>query len=319
MTTIADLHQRKGEHVTEDFRAIGDRVRNWGRWGDDDEIGTLNLVTPERLVAAAALVRQGKVFDLGIPFDRNGPQTGADRTNPLHFMTEVSGVEHPTGSMRFADDWVVMPLQAGSQWDALAHIAYDGLIYNGYPDSVITTRGAQRNSIDKIAKGVAGRGVLLDIARLKGVPWLQRGEVITPGDLDAAAEAEGVEIRPGDIVCVRTGWRARFLSDGDPKGFHGGAPGLGLACAEWLHGHDIAAVTADNFGVEVIPSENPDEPVALHMILIRDMGMTLGEILDFEELAEDCAADGVWEFFFAGPPIKFTHAVGSPINPLAFK
>ncbi len=142
-------------------------------------------------------------------------------------------------------------------------------------------------SIDKMAKGIVGRGVLLDIARLKGVDWLQAGEVITPEDFDAAVERQGVEIQSGDILFFRTGWRTKFKQEQDANAFMAGEPGTGI--------------------------------VNVHMVLIRDMGMTLGEILDLDELADDCASDGVYEFFCTAPPIKFTNAVGSPINPLAIK
>jgi len=303
----------------EDFRTIGRRVSNWGRWGTDDERGTLNHVTPERLVAAAGLVRQGKVFDLGIPFDRHGPQPGNNRINPMRLMVETAAQELPQGAIRWADDYVFMALQSASQWDALAHVYYDGQLYNGYPASEVDTHGARRNSIDKIGKGVAGRGVLLDIARHRGVPWLPAGEVITPDELDAAAARQQVSLGAGDIILVRTGWWKKFAQERDARAWFEGEPGIGLAAIDWLHRHEAAAIAADNWAVEVLPGEVPDQPMGVHMVLIRDMGMTLGEILDFEELAEDCAADGVYEFFLAGPPIKFTHAVGSPINPLAFK
>jgi kynurenine formamidase len=303
----------------EDFRAIGRKVSNWGRWGSEDERGTLNLVTPDRLVTAAGLVRQGKVFDLGIPFDRHGPQPGSNRLNPMRLMAEIAAEELSTGAIRWADDYVFMALQAASQWDALAHVYYDGQLYNGYPASALTTHGAERDSIDKIGKGVVGRGVLLDIARLRGVSWLSAGEVISPQELDAAAGRQHVTVTPGDIVLIRTGWWKKFAVERDAKAWFEGEPGIGLAAIDWLRMHDVAAVAADNWAVEVLPGEEPSEPMGVHMVLIRDVGMTLGEILDFEELADDCEADGVYEFFFTAPPIKFTHAVGSPINPLALK
>ncbi|HET9691537.1 MAG TPA: cyclase family protein, partial [Acidimicrobiales bacterium] len=173
--------------------------------------------------------------------------------------------------------------------------------------------------IDKQAKGIAGRGVLLDVARQKGVDWMQAGEVITPADLETAEQAQGVRVRPGDILLFRTGWRRKFLEEHDPAAFMAGEPGLGMACAEWLHQREVAAVCSDNWAIEVLPGEIDGEVLNVHMVLIRDMGMTLGEILDFEELAADCAADGIYEFFFCAPPLKFTHGVGSPINPLAIK
>ena len=303
----------------EDFRSFGERVRNWGRWGEEDERGTVNLITPERLVAAAGLIRQGKVFDLGIPFDGNGPQPGGGRINPVRLMSETGANQVFPGAFRYADDYVFMPLQGASQWDGLAHVYYDDQLYNGYPSSHVSVKGATKDSIDKMAKGIAGRGVLLDIARLLDVEWLEQGKVITPDELDRAASAQGVEMRSGDILLFRTGWRKKFLAENDAASFMAGEPGLGMDCIEWLHRHEVAAVCSDNWAIEVLPGEYDDQLLTVHMVLIRDMGMTLGEILDFEELSADCQADGVYDFFFCAPPIKFTNAVGSPINPLAIK
>ncbi len=303
----------------DDQRAIGARLSNWGRWGADDERGTTNLVTPERLVAAAALIRTGKVFDLGIAFDESGPQTGGVRINPSHLMAATGHGQDFPGGFHYADDYIYMPLQAATQWDGLVHVFYDDQLYNGFPSSDVTPKGAFHNGIDKQAKGIAGRGVLLDIAALKGVPWLAAGQAVTPEDLDEAAERQGVAIAPGDIVIFRTGWRRMFVETGNAKAFQGAQPGLSLACCDWLHAHDIAAVCSDNAAIEVCPAEDRTTMLPVHMVLIRDMGMTLGEIFDLEELAADCAADGVWEFFFCGPPLKVTRGVGSPINPLAIK
>jgi kynurenine formamidase len=302
----------------ETYRELGARLSNWNRWGSEDERGTTNFITPEKLVAAASLVRTGKVFDLGIPFSSDGPQPGGGRVNPVHLMRETGENQDFPGGFHFADDYIFMPLQSASQWDGLSHVFYDGKLYNGYPSTHVGSHGATKLAIDKQAKGIAGRGVLLDIARLKGVEHMEAGEVVTPEDLDAAAERQGVEVRSGDILLVRTGWRNLFTSTGDAKAFMAGEPGLGLASCEWLHEKEVAAVCCDNWAVEVLPGET-DDALPVHCVLIRDMGVTLGEILDFEELAADCAEDGVYEFFFAGPPIKFAKAVGSPINPLAIK
>jgi kynurenine formamidase len=305
--------------MPEDFRKVGDRVRNWGRWGDDDERGTVNLITPECVVAASQLIKRGAIFDLGIPFDGNGPQPGGGRINPVRLMSETGLQQNFPGVFHYADDFVFMPLQAASQWDGLAHVFYDEKLYNGFPSTDVGPHGAMHCSIDKMAKGIVGRGVLLDIARLKGVDWLQAGEVIRPEDLDAAASAQGVEVRSGDILYFRTGWRTKFRTEGNAAEFMAGEPGIGVDCAQWLFDKEVAVIASDNWAIEALPGENDAEVLDVHMVLIRDMGMTLGEILDLDELADDCVADGVWEFFTAAPPIKFTNAVGSPINPLAIK
>jgi kynurenine formamidase len=303
----------------EDFRQLGQRVSNWGRWGPEDEKGTLNYITPDKVVAASQLVRKGQIFDLGIPFDGNGPQPGGGRINPVHLMSQTGDEQLFPGGFRYADDYIFMPLQGASQWDALAHVYYDDTLYNGFPAKGVTVIGAAKCAIDKIAKGVTGRGVLLDIATLQGVDWLEMGTVITPADLEAAEAAQGVRVGSGDILLFRTGWRRFFLERGSAAEFMAGEPGLGQDCVEWLHERQVAAVCSDNWAIEVLPGENPDALLQVHCVLIRDMGMTLGEILDFEELAADCAADGVYEFLFCAPPLKVTNGVGSPINPLAIK
>jgi kynurenine formamidase len=303
----------------EDFRALGKRLSNWGRWGAEDERGTVNFVTPDKLVAAGALIKQGKVFDLGIPFDEAGPQPGGGRINPVHLMSQTGDMQLFPGGFKYADDYIFMPLQGATQWDALAHVYYDDQLYNGFPANEVSVVGTARDSIDKQAKGITGRGVLLDIAKLKGVEWLEAGYVVTPDDFEAAIAAQGVAVGSGDILLFRTGWRRQFLTKQSPQEFMAGEPGIGQDCCEWLHDKEVAAILSDNWAIEVLPGQNPDVVFNVHMVLIRDMGMSLGEILDLEELAADCAADNVWEFFFCAPPLKVTKAVGSPINPLAIK
>jgi kynurenine formamidase len=304
----------------EDFRSIGKRLSNWGRWGAEDERGTVNFITPDKLVAAGKLIRQGKVFDLGIPFGEDGPQPGGGRINPVHLMSQTGDEQLFPGGFKYADDYIFMPLQGATQWDSLAHVYYDDQLYNGFAARDVTVIGANHNSIDKQGKGIAGRGVLLDIARLKGVDWLELGYVITPDDFEAAIAAQGnVAVGSGDIVVFRTGWRRQFLQVKSAQEFMSGEPGIGQECCDWLHDREIAAICSDNWAIEVLPGEDPNAVFNVHCVLIRDMGMTLGEILDLEELAADCAEDGVWEFFFCAPVLKVTKAVGSPINPLAMK
>ena len=303
----------------EDFRDIGRRVRNWGRWGDDDERGTVNLITPERIASAAGLIRRGATFDLGIPVGSSGPQPGRGRINPVHLMSETGADQLFPGAFRFADDYIFMPLQSGSQWDALSHVFYDGQMYNGFAADNVSPHGAKRCSIDKMGKGIVGRGVLLDVARMMDVDWLEAGYPISPEDLNRACNEQRVEVGEGDILLFRTGWRRKFLTERDPTSFMAGEPGLSMRCAEWLHDRGVAAVGSDNWAIEVLPGEIPEEKLSLHMVLIRDMGMSLAEILDFEELSADCANDGIYDFFFCAPPLKVTNGVGSPINPLAIK
>ncbi|UGS33669.1 cyclase family protein [Capillimicrobium parvum] len=302
----------------EGFRQTGVRLSNWGRWGEDDERGTLNFVEPAHVVAAAALVRQGKVFELSIPLQSDGPQPGAyNRINPVHLMSILpADIDTP---MQTADDWLITPLQAATQWDSLAHIGYDDRLYNDVPTSSITALGgASRNAIDKLLPGVVGRGVLLDIARLRGIEWLDGGDAIEPDELEAAERRHGTRLGRGDILAVRTGWLRKGQTEGWAE-WTATEPGLTAACAEWIHERELAAVVSDNWGIEVMPNGDPDVMLPLHCVLIRDMGVTLGEIFNLEELAADVEADGVAEFLFCAPPLRVPTGVGSVVSPIAVK
>jgi kynurenine formamidase len=306
--------------VTGDFKELGKKLSNWGRWGPDDEIGTLNFVGPQQIQAAAAEVRSGRTFHLSIPVGTDGPQSGiGGRINPVHLMSmQPRDWANPHG-VQISDDWIIMPLQSGTQWDALAHVAYDDKMYNGFSTDEVNTRfGARRLAIDTMTDKLVGRGVLLDIARLHGRPWLDGGTPITPGDLEAAERAQGVTVAEGDFLLIRTGWRANLLAQGGER-WMTTEPGLDLDCAEWLHDRRVAAVGSDNWAIEVMPSPIPGAMVPLHCVLIRDMGMPLAEILDLEALALDCVDDGRWSFLFVAPPLHVSNAVGAPVSPIAIK
>jgi kynurenine formamidase len=300
---------------------LGKELSNWGRWGDDDEVGTLNFVTPGKRVQAAGLVRTGKVFDLGLPFDADGPQPpGRRRMNPVHMMTMLpADFAHMADGMMATDDMIILGLQAGTQWDSLAHVGYEGLFYNNVPAAAVGNRtGASRNSFDKVVSHLISRGVLLDIARLKDVDRLADSCEITPADLSAAEQEQGVQVEPGDVLMVRTG-SIRWFGEGDRSRFMSDQPGLAVEAARWLHQRSVAAVAVDNAACEVSPSPIPDARIPFHQVAIRDMGLTIGEMFDFEALADDCAQDGVWECQFIGTGLKVTGAVGSPVTPMALK
>ncbi len=316
----------KHSFTIEDVRALARKLSNWGKWGKDDERGTLNYITPEKIVAASRLVKRGKVISLAIPFDTQGPQTGfAGRVNPLHYMLQdggdiLSGAQDFIPGLRYCDDAITMPLQCATQWDALSHIFFDGKMYNDRGPEWVSSSGARANSIDKMKDSIVSRGVLLDIPRLLEKPWLEPGEAIYPEHLDAAAARENVCIERGDIVLIRTGQLAQVRAQGSWGQYAGGpAPGLSLRCAEWLSQKEVAGYATDTWGTEVIPNETPDCFQPLHCVAIVHMGMLVGEIFDLEELAKDCAEDGTYEFLFVAPPLPITGAVGSPVNPQAIK
>ena len=324
-----------------DFRRVAGDVSNWGRWGADDELGTLNFITADKVAQAASLVRHGKVFPLGVDFGSSGPQGAfAFRHNPVHIMTVDGGdantlaqygpgwARNPGAQQlggylvdnlfRFNDDMIIMPLQAATQWDALSHVYYDDKLYNGFSAGSVTSLGAFHCGIEKTdVRGITSRGVLLDLVRHRGAEvFLEHGNPITPEELDDVVRTQGVTVGRGDIVLIRTGWWARFLMTGNKTEAYSG---LDWRCASWLHDHEIAAVASDNLQVEDPVSGVRGVFLPFHLLCLRDMGLMLGEYWDLTALAEDCAADGVYEFQLIAPPLRFVGAVGSPVNPIAIK
>jgi kynurenine formamidase len=303
------------------------KLSNWNKWGADDRIGTLNFVTPEDVAAAARLVCLGKIFALGIPLDRNGPQTGlfGGRWNPIHTMLAtgtdaVAGRQDEVLRLRYADDALNMPVQSATHWDSLGHIFLDDKMYNGYDARIVDSSGVGKLGIEHTKNKMVGRGVLLDIARFKGVEALDDGYGISNQELDDCAKAQKVDIRRADFVIVRTGQMERCLKTKNWGAYAGGnAPGVRFENCYWCHEKQIAAICSDTWGVEVRPNETKEVNQPWHWVVIPAMGLTMGEMFYLKDLAEDCAADKVYEFFFCGPPLVITGGTGSPINPQAIK
>jgi kynurenine formamidase len=312
----------------DDVLKKAEELKNWGKWGRDDELGVLNYITPQDIVNAARLIRKGKVFRLGLPLDEHGPQRGifGGRWNPLHHMLAtgtdaVAGKHDVTPGLRYADDAINLPTQCGTQVDALAHVFLGDQMWNGHPATLVDSRGARKNGIEKFADKLVGRGVLLDVARHKGVPFLEDGYSITVAELEATARKQGVEVRRADFVIVRTGQMEDRLATGEWGTYAGGpAPGLAFETLDWIHARQIAGIGSDTWGIEVRPNETgPDVFQPWHWVTIPAIGIVHFEILYLKELAADCAADGAWEFFFCAPPLVITGGTGSPINPQAIK
>jgi len=328
---VIDTRDKKNRKLTrKDVHKAAKRFKNWGRWGKDDEIGTLNFTSASDIVAAARLVRKGKVISLALNYDERGPQGGKTkypalgRFNPIHVMTRT-GTDAYSGvldhrKIRGTDDLVIMGLQSGTQWDGLGHILYYDNMWNGYDCRNVTSAGALKGGIEKTREKMVGRGVLLDVARALGKKWLPDGFAITNEILDHTEEKMGVRVRRGDYVMVRTGHIERCLASKTWDGYPGGdAPGFAFETVEWLHKKEIAGVATDTWGAEVRPNETEDTNQPWHWITIPIMGLTVGEIFDFAALAKDCAEDGRYEFMFVAPALPITGAVGSPVNPLAIK
>jgi kynurenine formamidase len=305
-----------------EFLDLAKRVRNWGRWGDDDELGTLNLIDDAAIRRAAACVQTGKAFSLSIPLDGDGPQIGIipGRFNPIHKVFQVNDIAMPDADpdgTRFSDDSMELALQACTHWDALAHASYGGKLWNGHPADSVTEAGAVRCGIGTV-KTLVSRGVLLDIAKLKGVDVIEAGYAFTGDDLDAACDMAGVTVEPGDVVLLRTGAMALFLA-GDKIGYAGASGGPSMQTADWFHDHDVAAVATDNMTFEVFPCERDDLLLPVHALHLVDMGLTQGQNWNLEELAADCAADGRYTFVLSATPEPVTGGTGSPVAPVAVK
>ncbi|MBO23540.1 MAG: cyclase [Rhodospirillaceae bacterium] len=320
-----------GKVTRDDLTAASEKYKNWGKWGDDDEIGTLNYTSPEDIIAAAQLVKKGKVISMALNFDNAGPQGAKSkypamgRINPLHTMLRTgtdaySGVLDKRG-IRAADDMVVMPLQCGTQWDGLGHVFYEDYMWNGFDCREVTSAGAQKCGIEKTKNKMVGRGVLLDVTRFKGKDALDDGYAITCQDLYETADSQEIKVNTGDFVIVRTGQMEAKLAAGSWDGYPGGdAPGFSFETLEWIQDTELAGLASDTWGCEVRPNESVEginQP--WHWITIPIMGMTMGEIFYLKDIADDCDDDGIYEFLFVAPALPITGAVGSPINPLAIK
>jgi kynurenine formamidase len=307
------------------FDRLAKSVNNWGRWGPDDQRGTLNFVTPDVVRRASALVQEGKTLSLAIPLSAEGPQLGfvRGRTNPEHRMIAVHellgppGSETPVDGVRFNDDAVSMGLQAATHWDGLAHVSYAGRMWNGTDPALVDEAGAARLSVDQVGPLVS-RGVLLDLAGAAGVDRLEGGLALTPEHLEAAERMGGVTVESGDIVLLRTGQMQLFRA-GDKWNYAISTAGPSLQTVEWFHAREVAAVATDNLSFEVFPGEVDGLMLPVHMLHLVEMGLTQGQNFDLEALAADCAADGRYTFLLVAAPEPFTAACGAPVVPVAVK
>ena len=311
------------------FHEISTEVRNWGRWGDDDRLGTPNLLTDEAVAHAASTIRSGRRVPMAIDLSPNGPQIGSipGRVNPLRAMNYINNPDlgDPDGNAmvpHFNDDHVVMGLQAATHWDALGHVSYAGSLYNGVPADTVTALGGSTVLGIENVRTLVGRGVLLDVAAMRGVDQLPGGHEITSDELDETAAWAGVEMRPGDIVLIRTG-RIRSFKDGGGLSYIMGPagdasnPGPGIDACRWFHRNDVAAVADDVMTFEVFPGPEPENMLAVHCLAIVDMGLTTGQIWDLEALSVACAEEGRHTFFLAANPEPFVGGCGAPVSPVA--
>jgi kynurenine formamidase len=297
----------------------------WGVFGDDDEVGTINLLTPERVIAAAASIRSGKVFALNLPINIPDPPLFT-RGKHKHTVKTFPGAEFALDD--YLDNFYP---QSSSQWDALAHVKHPVYgAYNGIPDNQMTGRGGMRLGIDNLARrGIAGRGVLADVARYydrigKSIDFT-KAKSIPLADVQATLEEEGVALRAGDVLLIRIGWTKFYLSASQQikaeLARETVVPGIegSERTARWLWDNHLAAVASDSPALEALPKPAGEELEVLHFHMLAFFGMPIGEMWNLEELAEDCAADGRYDFFLTSAPLNVPGGVGSPPNALAIK
>jgi kynurenine formamidase len=300
-------------------------LSNWGRWGPDDERGTLNLITAEKRQQAAALVREGLVISCARTISY---QPAADGPNPpLHFMQRSGeGTPHErVGRANARDAFLISPhgftithLDAPSHTFVRSDPEAPWTMYNGKPRELVkTVEGATAGSVELAGDGIVSRGVLLDIARLRGLPWLEPSDPVFPDDLEAAEAAAGLRVEAGDILFVRTGFPKKRAELG-PRPQSEGACGFQAACLPWLRQRDVALIATDTAN-DVAPWQYPGlgSNGAVHGVGMGAIGLWLLDNPTFEALAEACAQRNRWEFLAAIAPLKLENGTGSPVNPLA--
>lgn len=293
------------------FESWMSELSNWGRWGDEDGLGTVNLITPQKRVLAARLVQEGIAVSLARELDKQ-----KSINNPDPFLHEMisTGLDPST---QFATDRYSVRYHgvAHTHLDALCHAFHDGKMYNGFTATLVTETGCKRLSIRNFANGILTRGVLIDIASFKGVPYLEPGTAIFPADLDGWTEKTGIEIQSGDVVLIRTGKWAR-LDEKESWNTYESLAGLHASSVKWLRDRDVAIVGTDA-AADVIPSGIEGQRFPVHKLLMVAMGTPIFDNLDLEVLSKEAKRQNRWEFLFIAAPLVVSGGTGSPLNPTA--
>lgn len=313
---------------SEELRELSARASNWGRWGDDDQLGCGNFLTPASAQRGAASVRIGERVSLALPLRADGVQVGqpAGRYNPiLTFTTMNERDRFVSGIWEGTDDLVTMSTAAATHIDCLSHMGYEDTLYGGRSQSasVRAGSGATWCGAEQLP-AIATRGILLDIPVALGVERLEAGHAVTAEQLDSALLRTGLTVESGDALCIRTG-DVQWYLEGDRQRYAVGVDwqvtGLGTSCIEWFHDREVAGVFLDTYAYEVMPPEtgNWDDLCAVHMIQLRDMGLLQGQNWNFEPLAQRVAADGHADFLLVAVPEPIVGATSTPVAPLALR
>lgn len=299
------------------FDEVFDACKNWGRWGADDERGALNYIGGEQVRRAAGLVRSGRTVSCSWALDA---VAGPDNPRPLlHHMTMLPDVHlGDSGDLRVATDFIGLEFHgdAHSHIDALCHVAYRGMLYNGLRvEDAVGSTGATRQTMDVARAGLVSRGVLIDIPRLRGTSWVEPGEAVMPEEFVAAERASGTRLQQGDIVFLRTGHACRRAALGPWEAATSKA-GIHTTVMPVLHERQVAAIGWDGDG-EAVPSNCDGIANPIHAVGVAAMGLYFVDSLSFEELAEACEQEGRWEFLCMIAPLRLAAGTGSPVNPIA--
>ena len=297
-----------------EFQALYERLRGHAQWGSDDRRGALNHITAPRLLAAAREVRLGRSVTMASPL----ADSAADNPEPgTRNMKHLPGEPSDVAGLSFASDHLVMNVHGDvdSHIDALCHVNYQGTLYNSVAPGAVTSQGASLLSIDDAHDGIAGRGVLLDIPALRGVPWLEPGDFVTAADLAAAQKAQQVDVGPGDLLFVRVGHRLRRGEVG-PWDVARSRAGLHPQAMEYLAERRVAALGSDG-NSDTAPSVVDGVDFPVHVLAINAMGLHLLDYLQFDDLRPACQAAGRWSFLCVIAPLRLPGGTGSPVNPIA--
>jgi kynurenine formamidase len=297
-----------------EFRELFDRVSTWGRWGPDDERGALNYLTPKRIASAATLARGGRTVSLSRPLNT---EREADNPEPADHHMTMLGSNGPSDGLAFVKDYIGVDYHndSHSHLDALCHVAYDGQLYNGRSADLVSETGAAVESIEVLKEGLVGRGVLLDIPRVRGIRWLEPGESVLPGDLEEAERRQDVAVEEGDILVVRTGHASR-LDELGPWDTAVSKAGLHPVCAEYVAERRVSALGSDG-NSDTAPSVVEGVGFPIHVLALTAMGVHLLDYLHLRELVGACEEEGRWEFLFVAAPLRIAGGTGSPLNPIA--
>jgi len=298
----------------DEFQQLFESVSNWGRWGVDDQRGTLNLITPERVAAATRLVQRGRSVSLSYLLSK---VAGIDNPKPmLHYMSRLAlGM---AGEPKMNEDFIGLDYHGKlvTHVDALCHCAYDGRLFNGVASlEAVTGFGATFGAITVLEDGIVGRGVLLDMPRALGVEWIEPGTHLLPAQLEAAAANCDVVVGEADILLIRTGHAVRRTQLG-PWNPDEISAGIDLSCLPWMHARGVAVLGSDA-DTDARPSHAPDVHTPAHALALAAMGMPLLDNMNLDRVGEICAEESRWEFLFMTAPLRLPGGTGSPINPLA--